>query len=67
MQKGVSVTTHRGGNLMASSGASPQSVKIQQGTGPLVDLLPFDNAEYHRWLDGVRKALKLGGVAGTYR
>jgi Xaa-Pro dipeptidase len=39
---------------VASSGVPPQSEKIQEGTGPLVDRLPFDNAEYQRRLDGVR-------------
>jgi Xaa-Pro aminopeptidase len=39
---------------MSAHGASPQSVKIQEGTGPLVDRLPFDDSEYQRRLDGVR-------------
>jgi Xaa-Pro dipeptidase len=37
-----------------TSSASSRSVKIQEGTGPLVDRLPFDDAEYRRRLDGVR-------------
>jgi Xaa-Pro dipeptidase len=45
---------NRGGNVMGSPGVAPQTVKIQEGTGPLVDRLPFDNAEYQRRLDGVR-------------
>src|SRR5215831_7947695 len=39
---------------MRSSGASDQAVKIQEGSGPLVERLPFDDAEYQRRLDGVR-------------
>src|SRR5437588_690396 len=36
---------------MAASGST---VKIQEGSGPLVDRLPFDDGEYRRRLDGVR-------------
>jgi len=36
---------------MAPSGST---VKIQEGSGPLVDRLPFDDGEYRRRLDGVR-------------
>jgi Xaa-Pro dipeptidase len=36
---------------MATSGGT---VKIQEGSGPLVDRLPFDDGEYRRRLDGVR-------------
>lgn len=32
----------------------PRRVKIQEGTGPLVGRLPFDETEYRRRLDGVR-------------
>src|SRR6516225_679302 len=39
---------------MVPSGASTRSANIQEGRGPLVERLPFDDAEYQRRLDGVR-------------
>jgi len=39
---------------MVPSGASTRSANIQEGSGPLVERLPFDDAEYQRRLDGVR-------------
>ncbi len=47
---------------MGSPGVAPQSVKIQEGTGPLVDRLPFDDAEYQRRLDGVRAQMAKRGL-----
>src|SRR3989442_782295 len=48
--------------VMGSPSVTPQSVKIQEGTGPLVDRLPFDDAEYRRRLDGVRAQMAQQGI-----
>ena len=48
---------------MAGQKTPAQPVKIQEGSGPLVDRLPFDDAEYRRRLDGVRAAMAKQDIA----
>jgi Xaa-Pro dipeptidase len=48
---------------MAGPETPAQPVKIQEGSGPLVDRLPFDDAEYRRRLDGVRAAMAKQDIA----
>ena len=48
---------------MAGPKTPAQPVKIQEGSGPLVDRLPFDDAEYRRRLDGVRAAMAKQDIA----
>ncbi|HLW47830.1 MAG TPA: Xaa-Pro peptidase family protein [bacterium] len=38
-------------------------VRIDQGTGPLVDALPFSDAEFRRRLDGVRRTMAARDLA----
>ena len=39
-----------------------QTVRIQEGAGPLVTPLPFSDAEYQRRLDGVRQQMAERGL-----
>src|SRR5690348_8627330 len=38
-------------------------VRIEEGTGPLVDALPVSEAEFRRRLDAVRRAMAARGLA----